>query len=237
MEFFLHQQRRKKSDEDGTNGLLCIVYTRKKITKCFSKIKIKNKSKYPKHSFLISLCSSWFSKARNTIFTCARKHMFPGCLCFEFIKIFQENFIAFNKIRGVYSAVHQLWSNTHQLRKISVIITCLIIFCTSNITSLQIYKTNSPFCSYTFDAIKIHPPNKHQFFRLICSSSLIDFEKVFKQPLIASKESSLVGISRIKILGSSLFHQWPLSLHSYFYELKKLLKVLKIYQFFFFTLD
>ena len=51
--------------------------------------------------------------------------MFPGCLCFRFIKIFQENFVVFNKIRGVLAIVHKLWSSTHQLKKIPVIITSL----------------------------------------------------------------------------------------------------------------
>ena len=51
--------------------------------------------------------------------------MFPGCLYFRFIKMFQENFLVFNKMRGVLPTVHKLCSSTHQLKKISVIIISL----------------------------------------------------------------------------------------------------------------
>ena len=50
--------------------------------------------------------------------------MFPGHLCVLFIKILQENFVIFNKIRSA----HQLWSNTHQLKKIPIIITSLAFY-------------------------------------------------------------------------------------------------------------
>ena len=51
--------------------------------------------------------------------------MIPGCLRFQFIKIIHENFVIFYKMRSVYPTVYQLWNNTHQLKKIPIIITNL----------------------------------------------------------------------------------------------------------------
>ena len=59
--------------------------------------------------------------------------MIPGCLCFQFIKIIQENFVILNKIRSVYPTVYQLWSNAHQLKKISIIITNLFFYFTQGL--------------------------------------------------------------------------------------------------------
>ena len=98
------------------------------------------------------------------------KKSIPGCLHFWFIKIIQENFVIFNKIRIVYATVYQLWSNTHQLKKIPIIMTNLFFFI------LLVYFIFILFLWYTFDAIKIHPRNKHLFFRLI----FIFFDRFWK---------------------------------------------------------
>ena len=47
---------------------------------------------------------------------------------------------------------------------------------------------------YAFDAIDIHPPNKNAFFKVVFLSSFIDFEKVFRFPDTASKESTSLGM-------------------------------------------
>ena len=117
----------------------------------------------------------------------------------------------FYKIRHVYSRVHQLWSNCHQLIQMFIIINCFFFI----LHSLYIQSSNQPgkfslriFLSRlnTFTAVDIQPPKETLLFKLIFSTSFIDFEKFFKQPDFSSKgnQSSLFGMSSIKVLRSSL---------------------------------
>ena len=61
------------------------------------------------------------------------------------------------------------------------------------------------FCRmYMFAAINNHPPNRDLLLSPKFSSSFIDFEKVFRLSVIASKEGSSLGIFGIKVLSSAL---------------------------------
>ena len=69
------------------------------------------------NSFNCIICL-FFGKVRETRFTC--NVVFPRYLFFIFFKVSKKNFIVFNKIYQAYSTVQQLWSNAHQLVKISI---------------------------------------------------------------------------------------------------------------------
>ena len=122
-----------------------------------------------------------------------------------------EYHVFFYKIRHVYSTVHQLWSNSHQLIQIFIIINRFFFI----LHSLYIQSSNrlGKFCPRiflsrinTFAAVDIQPSKKTLFFKLIFSTSFIDFEKVFKKSDILWKEvrSSSFGMSSIKVLRLSL---------------------------------
>ena len=92
-------------------------------------------------------------KVRNTIFTCTKKRMFPVGLYFFISKILKKNFMVFLKKCNVYSAVHQLWSNTHQLVQISIVVRCLS-FHTTNLQILDM--TSFVVCIFSLLLITTH---------------------------------------------------------------------------------
>ena len=59
-------------------------------------------------------------------------------------------------------------------------------------------------CLYTFAVISNHPPMRDLLLGPMFSCSFIDFEKVFKLPVIASKEGSSLGMFGIKVLSWGL---------------------------------
>ena len=102
----------------------------------------------------------------------------------------------------VYPAVHQLWSNSHQFVKISIIIVGLPFYPT--LFNQSSNRHDKFCCLYTFDAINIHLPIRDLSLRPIFSTSFIDFEKVFKLLVVVSKEGSSLGIFGIKVLSWEL---------------------------------
>ena len=113
-------------------------------------------------------------------------------LFFAFFKILHKSLMVFYKVRHVYSAIHKFPSTSHQLVKIFIIINHFFFFIPH---SIYIQSSNWPGKSFPrtflsrlniFAAVDIQSPNNILFFRLMFSTSFIDFKKVFKESDIAS---------------------------------------------------
>ena len=88
--------------------------------------------------------------------------MFSWLFFIFFVEITNKNLVVLCKIRHVYSTIHQLWSNSHQLVKIFIIINRLffhgavfihpIFKSVGQILSTHIFLASGYFCSNWYPA-------------------------------------------------------------------------------------
>ena len=110
--------------------------------------------------------------------------LFLWLLFIFFVEIIKGSIVLQYKIRHVYSTIHQLCSNFHQLVKIFLTIYRLFFHAAVFMHPIfkstgQILSTHIFLASEYFAVIDIQPPNNALFLRLMFSASPMHFKNVF----------------------------------------------------------